>query len=207
MDVPALAPRPGQGPAVAAGATPLPAATAPLVGVDLSLAATGIARWDGAHLTTTTVGSKGKRGDNYNARGVRLVDLRSRILLEIPDRALVVIEGPAYSAGADPSYFDRAGLWWLLVTALQSRRHDVAVVTTSGLKKYATGKGNSGKDEVLAAVVKRFPMVDVTDNNVADAVTLAAMALDFYGTPLVEMPAGHRVALDAVEWPAAKAAA
>lgn len=39
------------------------------------------------------------------------------------------------------------------------------------------------------------------DNNQADALVLAAMGADHYGTPLVELPKAHREALEKVAWP------
>ncbi|NUS59160.1 MAG: hypothetical protein HOV66_30530, partial [Streptomycetaceae bacterium] len=81
--------------------------------------------------------------------------------------------------------------------------HEVVEVTTGGVKKYATGKGNAGKDEVLAAVVRRYPDVEVSNNNEADALVLRAMGCDHLGQPLAVVPQTHRAALDKVAWPQA----
>jgi crossover junction endodeoxyribonuclease RuvC len=54
---------------------------------------------------------------------------------------------------------------------------------------------------VLLAVARRFPDYDVRNNNEADALVLAAMGFDHLGQPLVQMPAPHRAALAAAQWP------
>jgi Holliday junction resolvasome RuvABC endonuclease subunit len=68
------------------------------------------------------------------------------------------------------------------------------------VKKYLTGKGTAGKDEVMMAVARRFAWFD-GDNNEADALGLAAATADHYGAPMVAMPALNRTALAAVTWP------
>jgi crossover junction endodeoxyribonuclease RuvC len=51
-------------------------------------------------------------------------------------------------------------------------------------------------------VLKRFPDVEVSGNDEADALTLAAMAADQYGFPLAKMPASADEQLAKVAWPA-----
>ena len=72
-----------------------------------------------------------------------------------------------------------------------------AIVTPATRMKWLTGKGNTPKDMCLAAAIKRFPMADVTGNDVADALTLAAMGCQYYGHPLVTMPADRTALLTA----------
>ena len=48
--------------------------------------------------------------------------------------------------------------------------------------KYATGRGNAPKDQVLAATIKRYPHLDIIDNNAADAVLLASAGLRVLGS-------------------------
>lgn len=152
------------------------------VGLDLSLTGTGIAIVDSAGIRTALVKSKGKLADSLSQRAVRLADLTKRIIDVIPEFALVVIEQPAYSQTGG-SHHDRSGLWWLVVNRLAGFQ-PVVEVAPGTLKKYATGKGNAGKDEMLAAAIRRYPDAEVTDNNVADAVHLAAMGARRQGNPL-----------------------
>jgi len=117
---------------------------------------------------------------------------------------LVVVEGPSYGSASGTrqgGHHERAGLWWLVTHKLWTEGVDVAVVAPAALKRYATGKGNASKDQVLAAAVRRWPDIDM-DNNGADALWLAAMGRDHIGHPIVRMPAANRLALDAVAWPA-----
>ncbi len=53
----------------------------------------------------------------------------------------------------------------------------------SQVKKYATGKGNCGKDLILQQVYKRWG-VEFTDNNLADAYVLAQIGRGYLGEDL-----------------------
>jgi crossover junction endodeoxyribonuclease RuvC len=179
-------------------ASALASPTPPLVvGIDLSLTTTGIAYPD---CTTHLVESKGKLTDSLTQRRSRLCDIRWAVLDHCIKADLVVIESPAYSR-TQGSQHDRSGLWWLIVDNLHMWGTPVAEVTPSGRAKYATGKGNAGKDEVIAAVVRRFPTFTGSNNNAADALVLCAMGLDHLGYPIADMPAVNRTALGAVRWP------
>lgn len=127
-----------------------------------------------------------------------------RIVRELRDYCteadLVVVEQPAFSRSTG-SMHDRSGLWWLAVAKLRSLDRPVVEVTPTARAKYATGKGNAGKDAVLAAVVRRYPDVEVTGNDEADALVLAAMGARWAGHPIDDPPKTHLAALEAVRWP------
>lgn len=163
-----------------------------VLGVDLSLTSTGVAGYGWAERLVPPRGLDGLP---------RLRWLRDAVLaLEFthqPD--LVVVEGLAYSRTTGKAA-ERAGLWHLVVERLDGMV-PWAQVPPTARAKYATGKGNAPKDAVLAAVVRRFPDFDVTGNDQADALVLAAMGLDHLGHPPVVMPAAHRASLNAVVWP------
>lgn len=172
-----------------------------VVGIDLSLTGTGVSR---SNRPVRLVESTGAKAASLDERFLRLVALHVKIFDATwvdrkPD--LVVIEAPAYASKLG-SMHDRSGLWWILVRELRESLVPVVEVTPSGRAKYATGKGNASKDVVLAEVVRRFPGYTGSNNNTADAYVLMAMGLDHLGHPLVDMPQTHRVALDAVKWPA-----
>lgn len=170
-----------------------------VVGLDLSLRATGVAGpgW------SDTIRSTGRTRDALPVRRARLRALRAEGLDAVGHPDLVVVEGPSYgSTGAGT--WDRAGLWWLVVDALYRRDVPVAIVPPSCRALYATGRGNAGKQAVLDAVRDRYG-IEPGDDNQADAYVLAAMGCDWLGAPLVEVPTAHRRALDSVEWPAAAA--
>lgn len=170
-----------------------------VVGIDLSLASTGIATNTGVDRLRST----GHKTDTVVQRARRLHDIRNGVLAYCNKADLVVIEGASY-ASQTGSQHERAGLWWMIVDRLIANGIPVAVVPPANRMKYTVGKGggkDASKDACLAATVKRFPMFDVTGNDIADAVILHAMGLDWLGWPLVLMPDLHRVALKACSWP------
>lgn len=168
-----------------------------VVGVDLSLSATGMS--DGS--MTWLVRSSGSKGDLLITRSVRLRGLAKAVLERCTDVDLVVLEQPAFSRTTGHMH-DRSGLWWLVVDALTFELQvPVAEVAPTALKKYATGKGNANKGAVIDATARRFPDVETgADDNRCDALWLAAMGLDWLGGRSV-VPAGQRDGLNRVTWP------
>jgi crossover junction endodeoxyribonuclease RuvC len=171
-----------------------------VLGIDPSLTATGLASSIG---WAVTVGRPGHRDDTWPQRLVRINLTAAEVITFVPrDVGLVVIEGPSYSRGADPSAFDRAALWWLIYRGCHLRELPVAVVTAGQLKVYATGKGTAGKGAIIDAVARRWPAYATNgDDNACDAVVLMAMGCDWAGQPLCDMPQTHRRALERVAWP------
>jgi Holliday junction resolvasome RuvABC endonuclease subunit len=169
------------------------------IGLDLSLTGTGVASSRG---WTRVLHPPAK------ARGhVRLDWIRDQVLEHVGsvDEHLVVVEGPSYGnqgAGRQSGHHERAGLWWLITHALWKRGIDYAVASPAGRAKYATGKGNAAKADVVREVTRRFAWFAGGEDE-ADALVLAAMGADWLGRPLVTMPQAHRKALEAVAWPAA----
>jgi Holliday junction resolvasome, endonuclease subunit len=167
------------------GATPVAAASPTsirVVGLDLSLTGTGVAVLDEGGIHTALIGSKGKTTDTLAMRADRLASLKERITNLIPDGAFIVIEQPSYGSTTG-SQHDRSGLWWLVNDWLHPY-HQVTEVAPGTLKKYATGKGDAGKDEMLAAAIRRYPDAEISNNNVADAMHLLAMGARYVGQPL-----------------------
>lgn len=169
-----------------------------VVGLDLSLTATGVATEAGCEVLAAKI-----RGCE------RLAWIRDQAILVVlneaavypPRRAdLVVIEG--YSFGSRGRTLYQIGeLGGVIRLALHEQGIPFVEVPPSTLKKYATGHGNAGKGEVLAAAIRRLGY-DGHDDNEADALWLRAMALDFYGLPgWCILPASHQVALDKIDWP------
>jgi Holliday junction resolvasome RuvABC endonuclease subunit len=172
--------------------------TTTVIGLDLSLTSTGMS--DGA--TTWLITSKGHKGDDLAHRGSRLRQLRTQVLDQAAQADLVVIEGPSLGQARQGGQHDRAGLWWQVIDALQSLGVAVAEVPPATLKRYATGKGNANKGQMIEATTRRAPDVDTAgDDNRCDAFWLAALGHDHLGQPVIDIPAAHRAALDAVRWP------
>lgn len=177
-----------------------------VVGLDLSLTSTGIARTYadnplGPDTIVDRVTSTGKETATLLERDTRLTALRKHITALALPADLAVVEGPSY-ASKNGKQHDRSGLWWAVVRNLMMNGVPVVEVPPSSRMKYATGKGNAAKDAVLAAVVRRYPDVEVTGNDEADALVLAAMGARHLGHPIDDLPKTHLAAMDAVRWPA-----
>ena len=173
-----------------------------VVGIDPSLTATGVAHAypHDRRAVTDTITTKGARADTLTDRHTRLTWIAGTVLDHTRGATLAVIEGPSYgSVGAGT--WDRGGLWWLIVDALLSNDIPLAVAPPSSRSRYATGKGNASKDEVLLAVARRYPDVELDNNNEADALVLAAAGAHRLGHPIVDVPKGHAGALDGFTWP------
>lgn len=138
------------------------------------------------------------------ARSLRLRRAAGVICTLCSGADLIVVEAPAYSSTTGHMH-DRSGLWWLVVARLTANRLPVVEVETQRLKMYALGKGGgegTGKDAVLAAAVRRYPTVEVTGNDEADALILAAMGARHLGFPIEPtLPETHLRAMTKVAWP------
>lgn len=167
-----------------------------VTGLDLSLTSTGVARvlHSGAWAGRIRPGSRTGYG--------RLRFLAAEALNLARGTDLAVIEGPSYgSAAGQRGHHECAGLWWHITYRLWAHGVPFAVVPPACLKQYATGRGNAGKDQVLSAVIRRYPQVELDGNDQADALVLAAMGADHLGRPLTPVPQAHRAALAKVTWP------
>jgi hypothetical protein len=165
--------------------------TAPqVIGLDLSITATGIADIDGM---TSTVGGKASRGD------ARLIDICLAVLAEKAIGCqLAVIEGLAvHGPGGAMAAAQVMGA--VKITLMQAQVRYVEVPPSS-LKKYATGKGNATKADMAVALYKRAGL-ELADDNQVDAWWLRAMGLDALGSPIVDMPGTCRDAIHRIEWP------
>lgn len=175
--------------------------SATVVGIDLSLTSTGLAIiGDGVAVHRIT--SKGSKAASVVDTWKRIDTIAEKVFGPTGRAApsLVVIESPSYGSHTG-SQHERGGLWWTVIGRIVSWRIPIATVSPQCRAKYATGKGNAGKDEVLAAVVRRYPTVDVTGNDVADAVVLAAMGCRWLGQPIDDLPKLNLAAMDGAKWP------
>lgn len=166
-----------------------------VVGIDPSLTSTGIAV-SGNPVRTARIESKGSAEASWPERFDRIRAIADRILREVPEGAIAVIEAPSYGSVGGAAH-DRTGLWWFTYRPLVEKGCRIVPVAPSQRSKYATGNGRAAKDHVLAATVKRYPHIDITGNDVADAVVLMALGLRLAGQPIdASMPATHLAALD-----------
>lgn len=178
-----------------------------IVGIDPSLVACGVAILKHPSLADTpnrpqlhTIGETGRKGATTAERALRLRRQVHRVLKAVPDTAtLAVIEGPAYAA-THGGIHERAGLWWALYVGLAARRIPVAVCPPQTRAKFATGKGNASKTEVLDAMRHHWTTATIRNDNESDALALATAG----GMRLLWWPTEqdhHEDALAAIEWP------
>lgn len=181
-----------------------------VVGIDPSLTSTGLVAVAGGsvlglkRVRVKPMGSE--RSDSHKRMRAIVAEVGEFIASStaaaaaIRAKVSVGIEGPAFMS-RHGSPHERAGLWWLIFDDLHDRGLTPFIVPPNSLKKYATGRGNASKDEVLAAVVRRYSDADVTGNDVADALTIAAMGARHLGDPVeANMPKENQKGLGGVSW-------
>jgi crossover junction endodeoxyribonuclease RuvC len=185
-----------------------------IIGIDPSLTGAGVAlirtSWSIEGETTPqfgvhTFGRPGKKGEPLQKRLKRLETLCDEIRgvvtseMESPDLALIESPAPNQNSG---SHHDRSGLWWFLVRMFDRLGITVMEVPIQTVKKYALGKGVGSKDQVMAAAIRRYPDVPISNNNESDAWVLAAIGARLRGEPVEEsLPLTHLAALDKIEIP------
>lgn len=164
-----------------------------ILGLDLSVRATGIAHVDG-HLSTFSPQTNDDR---------RLVEIRNHLVAIVRSEAieLVMLEAPFVTK-------DNAGRMLLqahgvVKVALMSNRVPYLYPAPQLVKMYATGKGTAPKLDVVKALMRRRPDIDPGDDNQADAWWLRAMGHALAGAPIVGLPDKHTRALDNLRLPAA----
>lgn len=199
-----------------------------VAGIDLSLTNSGVAVLRGDQLgdrpsvrnIKSAPAPSGRRdGKPYATlldRRNRIQSIAARVVTAaiagydpaVDDAPLFVIEDVlVLGENGGQSTIDRVWLFGLVVHLLF--KHGIVVqVSTTTMKKYATGSGStpdgakSSKAAVLLAMPRMFPQVVVVDDNAADALALAAMGARASGFP--REPSVQRVnpsALSVVDWP------
>lgn len=198
-----------------------------VVGLDPSLTSTGIAVLrDGIPVMLHSLGHKGSDADSYLVRGRRIVSQAHAVVNAVALKLapvqtagelipadwskidLALIEGPSYGSQYGDQW-DRAGLWWGIFSALAAKKVPIAVVSPKTRAKWATGKdvegnGNSKKPVVFAAVKDEWADVraHIRNDDVADALVMAAMGAAWLGDPLPIQVHKWRVkGLESVAWP------
>jgi Holliday junction resolvasome RuvABC endonuclease subunit len=168
----------------------MPPPTPRVIGIDPSIAATGLATVKGDMLT---VGGKPELGDT------RLAFIHQEVLRVCrsgkPDLA-VLEDSPANTQGSGVLGMVQG----VIRLALLECRVPYALIVPATLKKYATGRGKCDKGELRMALYRRAG-IDNRDNDQVDAWWLRHMGLDRLGDPVVALPAAQRASLDVPHWP------
>jgi Holliday junction resolvasome RuvABC endonuclease subunit len=169
-----------------------------ILALDLSLSRTGWAALSGDTVAHGVL--QPPRGEDRGVCRLRWFceQLRQRLN---PRVELAVIEGYAYGTARGASHAHSLGeLGGVVRLTLHYLHIPFVEVPPASLKKYAVGKGNAGKAEVLVAAVKRLGYAGADDNE-ADALWLLTMARDQYGEIESPVPKAQREGLAKVQWP------
>ena len=158
-----------------------------IVGLDLSLTATGIAHWEGGAVTRlTTVGSSPRICDE-----ARLEQLDQSVFDRIPHgfpagtgpkAELVVIEGLSFGSNTG-SHSLRDGLHYLIRVGVYQLKVPMLIVEPMRLKKFILGptkKGDNTKELMIREVWRKYG-IEARDNNQADAAALAILGAAYLG--------------------------
>lgn len=185
-----------------------------VVGIDPSLTATGLAvggshgpgpgdirPWDCQTIVTKSVPAKDPQMHTKTLE--RLERITTSVVGYVNQHSanIAVMEVPIYGALRGTHAADRGGLWWMIARALRQNSTPVAFCPQASRQKYATGKGNAGKAQVMAAAIRRYASAPIADDNQADAVVMASMVLHWLGEYVEPVPTRNTEALDAMEWP------
>jgi hypothetical protein len=162
-----------------------------VVGLDLSLTATGIALPDGTSLTARPRDLAGVPRllwiRRQVAKAVGLAPLRDGSLA--PRATVVMIEGPAFMAKGSHQWA-LGGLAWSVYTDLHQAGVPYVEVIVQHIKTLATGRGNAPKVQMVTSARERLGYRGHDDNQ-ADALWLRQMGLLTFGVEEVPLPATH----------------
>lgn len=117
------------------------------------------------------------------------------------DVDLVAIEGYSYGAKGR-AFISLAELGGIVRHDLWDAGIPYLEVPPTVVKKYATGKGNANKDDVLTAAIRRGgSLFTGASNDEADAWWIWTLTCDLADQPPVDVPKIHRTALDKLALP------
>jgi crossover junction endodeoxyribonuclease RuvC len=118
--------------------------------------------------TAIEITSKEKRDPH------RFMDIAKKVMKYITEHDVICIEGFSYSSkGSAVSV--QYGIGWILRSELIRAGLNYHDVPPSSVKKFATGKGNAKKEDMVLPIFKRWGFEHNSDN-VRDAFVLAQIA-------------------------------
>lgn len=104
----------------------------------------------------------------------RFIDISNSVIKHLDGKTIICIEGFSFgSRGAAVS--TQYGIGWMIRSDLFRSGLKYTEVSPGGLKKFASGKGTTKKDELAVHIYKRWGFESKSDN-VRDAYVLAQIA-------------------------------
>ncbi|OHR73990.1 hypothetical protein HMPREF3291_05235 [Bacillus sp. HMSC76G11] len=137
------------------------------VGIDPSTK-TGMVIMDGTEVWSKEITT------HVKSDPLRFMNIAYQIMDLLGEGDVICIEGFSYGsrgAGVSTQY----GIGWLIRAELIKNGYTYHEVSPTGLKKFASGKGNVKKDELVLPIFKRWGFEHKSDN-VRDAYVLAQIA-------------------------------
>ena len=105
----------------------------------------------------------------------RFMDISEQVIKSVGINELICIEGFSYDSrgrGVSTQY----GIGWIIRSDLLRSGSQYIEVSPGGLKKFASGKGNTKKDELAVHIYKKWGFESKSDD-IRDAYVLARMAM------------------------------
>jgi Holliday junction resolvasome RuvABC endonuclease subunit len=170
-----------------------------VIGLDLSITSTGVARTDGS---TFRIRTRQKDGPK------RLTVIRDRLTIEVAEQQpdLAVIEDLPTKMHPK-SLKPVAALHGVVQALLVDAGVPWAYIAPATLKKFAADNGGASKRDMTAAafLADGATFEDDEGADQVDAWWLRAAGFDWVGLPLFTMPEAQRAALSKADWPDAYA--
>lgn len=161
-----------------------------VIGIDMSLTSTGYSCGD----VRFPIKSK-EKGEK------RLIEIRERILHEVranTQHPRVILEGFSFGSRNSQAHAI-GGLGWIVRVALYEAGVPWVEMAPTARAKFATGKGNAKKSEVVSHASARTGIVFATDDE-ADAFLLEQAGLAHLGRSSYDWPKLNLEALVKVDW-------
>ena len=163
-----------------------------LIGLDLSLTSTGVCSKEGSFVYQPK--TKGME---------RLANIRDEVMLVVTaqDDPIVIVEGYSFSSRNSQSHAlgELGGVMRLVLHEAGISYIDVPPTSRA---KFATGKGNASKNEVVSSISARTGIVwsGKGADDMCDAWILRQMGLAHLGESEYDWPAVNMAALDKIDW-------
>jgi crossover junction endodeoxyribonuclease RuvC len=155
-----------------------------VLGLDLSLTATGWANWNSPGEVSSGIIETDLKGP---ARLKHIRDLIKYVLVSegTPSQSLILLEN--YAFGKANQAHQMGELGGVVRTMLYEEKYKFFVIPPTRLKKFLTGKGVAEKNLMLKELYKHFGH-DADNDNIADALVLMELGRAMIDRPSKELP-------------------